>query len=178
MLRGGGSDHAMAGIEDLLGPAVVHLGRSQIGDAGMVVLVVVPGEEPLAEDALLGRLGIKRVRLAAELIALGTTWGTVAAKAESTTLIAVAGGPIPAGSLVSSTNPGGEFLWDGLLSVHLQDPDGAERSFSLALEDSLKSGDADVTEAALIQESVRQDFQPSVSRSGPPRGRTRPPPLG
>jgi hypothetical protein len=44
MLRGGGSDHAMAGIEDLLG-------RSQIGDAGMVVLVVVPGEEPLAEDA-------------------------------------------------------------------------------------------------------------------------------
>src|SRR5450830_1260464 len=51
MLRGGGGDDAMAGIENLLGPAVMDLGRSQISDAGVVVLVVVPGEEPLAEDA-------------------------------------------------------------------------------------------------------------------------------
>jgi hypothetical protein len=40
MLRGGGGDDAMAGIEDLLSPAVVDLRRSQISDAGVVVLVV------------------------------------------------------------------------------------------------------------------------------------------
>src|SRR5450759_2649614 len=61
-----GGDDAMAGIEDLLGPAVVHLGRSQIGDAGMVVLVVVPGEEPLAEEAPL----LDRAEAAGELRAV------------------------------------------------------------------------------------------------------------
>ena len=65
MLRGGGDD-AMAGIEHLLGPAVMDLGRSQISDAGAVVLVVVPGEKPLAEDALL----LDRAEAAGELRAV------------------------------------------------------------------------------------------------------------
>src|SRR5450830_1723596 len=66
MLRGGGGDDAMAGIENLLGPAVMDLGRSQISDAGVVVLVVVPGEEPLAEDAPL----LDRAEAAGELRAV------------------------------------------------------------------------------------------------------------
>ena len=43
-------DHG-AGIDDLLGAAVVHVGRGQQRDPRVVVLVVVPAEEPLAEAA-------------------------------------------------------------------------------------------------------------------------------
>src|SRR6266508_602417 len=43
-------DHG-AGVDDLLGAAVVHVGRGQQRDPRVVVLVVVPAEEVLAEAA-------------------------------------------------------------------------------------------------------------------------------
>src|SRR5450759_3808345 len=53
MPSGRRQEEAMAGIEDLLGAPVMDLRRGEIGDPGVPVLVVVPGEELLPEGAAL-----------------------------------------------------------------------------------------------------------------------------
>src|SRR5207245_6739178 len=45
----GSQEHAVSVIEDVLGEAVMHRGRSEEGQAAVVVLGVVPGEERAAD---------------------------------------------------------------------------------------------------------------------------------
>jgi Restriction endonuclease len=102
-----------------------------------------------AYTALLAKLDIKRVRLVAEIVAVGLTWQTLRVRSESNRAISVAGGAIPAGSLVCNTNPAGESLWDGLLWAGAEDFDRAGQAFSETLAESRKSGNVDLVEAAL-----------------------------